>query len=111
MRPQAPCLQLLFLARCRFSQTADQEGSIQYDPFTSAAAALKESGRGSLLTKLDLKDTYRHIPVCSTDWNLLGFHWMGKLYYPVILIFRGGWPHTYSTFCVSAPLDNPKTHS
>ena len=57
--------------------------------FTSAAAVLKESGRGLLLTKLDLKDTYRHIPVCSMDWNLLGFHWMGKFYYPVILMFGG----------------------
>src|SRR5882724_2334125 len=38
------------------SQTADQEGSIQYDLFTSAAAVVNESGRGSLLAKLDLKD-------------------------------------------------------
>ena len=62
------------------SQIADEEGSIQYDSFTSAAAMLKESGRGLLLAKLDLKDAYRHIPVHSIDWNLLGFHWMGKFY-------------------------------
>ena len=68
---------------------ADKKGSINYDSFTLALAVLKESGRGSLLAKINLKDAYRHIPVCSTDWNLLGFHWMGKFYYPVILMFGG----------------------
>jgi len=58
---------------------------------------LKESGRGLLLAKLDLKDAYRHIPVHSTDWNLLGFHWMGKFHYPVILI-RGSQLPTYSIY-------------
>jgi len=57
------------------------EGSIYYDSFTSVVAKLKESGRGLLLAKLDLRDAYRHIPVFSTDWNLLGFLWMGKFYY------------------------------
>jgi len=38
---------------------ADEEGSIHYNSFTSAVAVLKESGRGSLLAKLDLKDAYR----------------------------------------------------
>ena len=71
------------------SQMPDTEGSIYYDLFTSAVAMLKESCRGSLLAKLDLRDPYRHIPVCSMDWNLLGVNWMGKFYYPVILMFRG----------------------
>jgi len=65
------------------------EGSIYYDSFTSVVAKLKESGRGLLLAKLDLRDAYRHIPVFGTDWNLLGFHWMGKFYYPVVLMFGG----------------------
>jgi len=60
---------------------------------------LRESGRGLLLAKLDLKDAYRHIPVCSTDWNLLGFHWMGKFYYPVILMFGGkSAPYIFNLF-------------
>src|SRR5882672_357374 len=81
------------------SQTADEEGSIVYESFTYAAAALKESGRGSLMAKLDLKDTYRHIPVRSTDWNLLGFHWMGKYYYPIVLMFGGkSAPYIFNMF-------------
>src|SRR5882724_6736024 len=81
------------------SQTADEEGSIIYDSFPSAATALKESGKGSPLAKLDLKDAYRHIPVWSMDWNLLGFHWMGKYYYPVVLMFRGkSVPYIFNPF-------------
>jgi len=81
------------------SQTADEEGSIVYESFTYAAAALKESGRGSLMAKLDLKDAYRHIPVRSTDWNLLGFHWMGKYYYPIVLMFGGkSAPYIFNLF-------------
>ena len=60
---------------------------------------LKESGRGSPLAKIDLKDAYRHIPVRRTEWNLLGFHWMGKLYYPVILMFGGkSAPYIFNLF-------------
>src|SRR5882724_3621379 len=59
-------------------ETPDEEGSIIYNLFTSVAKALQESGRGSLLAKLDLKDAYRHIPVCCMDWNLMGFKWQGS---------------------------------
>ena len=62
-------------------------------------ATLKASERGLLLAKLDLKDAYRHILVCSMDWNLLGFHWIGKFYYPVVLMFRGNSaPYIFNLF-------------
>jgi len=77
----------------------DAEGSIYYNSFTSMVAVLKESGRGSLLAKLDLKDAYRYIPVHSMDWNLLGFHWMGNFYYPVVLMFGGkSAPYIFNPF-------------
>src|SRR5882672_4986300 len=80
-------------------KTPDIEGEIRYDSFESAAAVLGKSGQGSLISKLDLKDTYRHIPVCSTDWNLLGFHWVGKFFYPVILMFGGkSAPYIFNLF-------------
>jgi len=53
----------------------------------SMASTLCNTGKGSLFTKLDFLDTNRHIPVHSTDWNLLGFLWLGKYYYPVIVMF------------------------
>ena len=41
------------------------------------------------MAKLDLKDAYQHLPVRSSDLNLLGFQWLGKFYYLVILMFSG----------------------
>ena len=77
----------------------DIEGEIHHQSFASAAAALCESGRGPLLAKLDLKDAYKHIPICSMDWHLLGFHWMGKFYYPVVLMFGGkSAPYIFNLF-------------
>ena len=55
--------------------------------FLSATATVCSAGKGSLLMKLVLKDAYRHIPICSTDWNLLGFQWEGKYYYPAVPMF------------------------
>jgi len=45
-------------------------------------ATLHKSGKGSLLSKLDMKEACSHIPMHTIDWGLLGFHCMGKFYYP-----------------------------
>lgn len=37
--------------------------------------------------KLDLKQAFRHIPVCPVDWHLLGISWKQKLYYDIVLAF------------------------
>jgi len=44
-------------------ETPEFEGVIKYDSFISTMEALNSAGKGSLLTKLDLKDAYRHIPI------------------------------------------------
>src|SRR5882724_3498999 len=92
------------------SQTPDMEGSIHYNSFTSMVAVLKESGKGSLLTKLNLRDTYRHIPVCSMDWNLLGFHWRENFYYHHSNVQGEVGPLHIKSICRSPSLDNPETH-
>src|SRR5467141_5004769 len=94
-------------------ETPDFEGTIKYDSFLSATAALHSAGKGSLLAKLNLKDAYRHIPIRSTDWNLLGFQWEGKYYYPLVLMFGGkSAPYIFNLFVMShnayvALLSNP----
>ena len=71
---------------------------------------MRELGRGSLLSRLELKDTYRHIPIHCTDWNLLGFHWLGKFYYPVMLMFSGkSAPYIFNLFAEA--LDCSKAHA
>jgi len=80
-------------------ETPDSEGAIVYESFAQAVKALQEAGKGSLLAKLDLKDAYRHIPVRSPDWNLLGFHWRGQFFYPVVLMFGGkSAPYIFNLF-------------
>jgi len=80
-------------------ETPDFKGVIKYDSFLSTTATVCSAGKGSLLTKLDLKDAYRHIPIHSMDWNLLGFQWEGKYYYPAILMFSGkSMPYIFNLF-------------
>lgn len=39
------------------------------------------------MSKLDLKDAFRHIPVRREHWHLLGCHWAGQFYYHTVLVF------------------------
>jgi len=87
----------------------NSEGEIQYESFAYAVASLCKWQR-SVARKLDIKDTFCHIPVRSTDWNLLGFSWCDKFYYPVVLMFVGNQPHTSSTFLLSPTLDHTAPH-
>src|SRR5882724_6961759 len=81
------------------AETPDTEGEITYEFFHEAMKALWEAGRGAMMEKLDLKDAYCHILVRSTDWHLLGFHWLGKFYYPVVLMFSGkSAPYIFNLF-------------
>lgn len=52
-----------------------------------AIAALLKIGKGAFLIKRDLSDAFRHIPVSSTDWWLLGFSLEGLYYYGRFLPF------------------------
>ncbi len=65
----------------------DTEASIVYEAFDSAVSEIRRLGRGCLLAKLDLKDAFRHIPICPADWNLLGCTWGNQFYYSVVLVF------------------------
>ena len=63
------------------------EGHICYEAFNQAVAAVAFSGHGTLLTKLDLKEAFHHIPMRPADWLLFGFIWKGSFYYAIVLIF------------------------
>ncbi len=65
----------------------DSEVSIVYETFQSAVEALRTSGRGSTMVKLDLEQAFRQIPVRPEDWPLLGFTWHGQFYHHVVLTF------------------------
>lgn len=65
----------------------DSEAAIVYDMVDRTITDLVASGPGSLMLKLDLESAFRHIPVRVEDWPLLGFTWLGQLYYDIVLGF------------------------
>ena len=44
-----------------------------------------EKGKGCLVTKADLKDAFRIIPISPLDYRLLGFKFKGQLYFDMCL--------------------------
>ena len=54
--------------------------TVHYATVDDAIALIKKCGRGGALAKTDIKSAFRILPVHPSDYQLLGFHWKGKLY-------------------------------
>lgn len=52
-----------------------EEFSLSYASIDDAAELCKKFSSPPFLAKLDLKDAYKHVPVRSSDWHMLGFRW------------------------------------
>ena len=61
--------------------------SLSYCSVDDAYAFINHLGPGTLLSKIDLKDAFRLIPVCPDNWNLLGIHWKHQFYIDTCLPF------------------------
>ena len=61
--------------------------SLIYCTVDDAYAIVNLLSPGTLLSKIDLKNTFRLIPVRPEDWNLLGIFWQGKYYIDMCLPF------------------------
>ena len=61
--------------------------SLSYCSVDDAYTIINELGTGALLSKIDLKNAFRLIPVRQSDWNLLGIHWKDKYYIDTCLPF------------------------
>ena len=61
--------------------------SLSYCSIDDAYTFINALGPGTLLSKIDLKDAFRLIPVNPSDWNLLGIQWRGKFYVDTCLPF------------------------
>ena len=54
----------------------DQDlAAIRYPSVDVAAQLILQAGQGALLSKVDIKEAYRIIPVHQDDWRLLGMQW------------------------------------
>ena len=59
---------------------ASDLASITYASVDDAVRLILQLGRGTQLVKLDLKNSYRIVPVHPQDQHLLGISWEGKSY-------------------------------
>ena len=58
-----------------------------YCTVDDAYTIINKLGQGALLSKIDLKNAFRLMPVRQEDWNLLGIHWKSKYYIDTCLPF------------------------
>ena len=61
--------------------------TLTYCSVDDAFAIVNLLGPGTLLSKIDLQNAFRLIPVRQADWNLLGICWQGKYYIDTCLPF------------------------
>lgn len=61
--------------------------SMQYATIDQAVSIIQTLGKGTQLSKLDLKNAYRMVPVHPDDQPLLGIRWEGAVYLDAALPF------------------------
>ena len=61
--------------------------TLTYCTVDDAYTIINKLGLGALLSKIDLKNAFRLMPVRQEDWNLLGIHWKSKYYIDTCLPF------------------------
>jgi hypothetical protein len=54
---------------------------VQYQAIDDAVSLVKFHGKGNLMSKTDLENSYRLVPINEKDHELLGFTVDGKFYY------------------------------
>ena len=61
--------------------------NLQYITVDDAIHAILRSGRGTYLSKVDIKNAFRICPVRREDWPLLGIQWKNEYYFEMVLPF------------------------
>ena len=61
--------------------------SLRYPFFDLATRLLLDHGPGAAMSKLDIKEAYRMVPVHPADWVLLGMRWQGAYFVDTRLPF------------------------
>ena len=64
-----------------------QSYSLSYCTIDDAYTILNNLGPGALMSKIDLRNAFRLIPVRPDDWNLLGICWRKQFYVDTCLPF------------------------
>ena len=70
-----------------FKYIDPEDYSLSYYTTDDAYNFINRMGPGTLLCKIDLKDSFRFIPVHLSRWNLLGICWKTRFYVDTCLPF------------------------
>jgi hypothetical protein len=60
---------------------------VKLDAFDKALIAIRQLGKGCLMSKIDIESAYRCIPVRPEDWPLLGLQWRDQFYFDIVMQF------------------------
>lgn len=61
--------------------------SLAYSTVDNAIKLIKLAGRGAWLSKADITDAFKIMPLHPSQWHLFGVSWRGKFYFSVRLTF------------------------
>lgn len=61
--------------------------SLHYASVDNAIKLIKFAGQGAWLSKADITDAFKIIPIHPSQWNMFGIRWESKLYFAVRLTF------------------------
>ncbi|XP_071059415.1 uncharacterized protein [Pseudochaenichthys georgianus] len=64
-----------------------EQFSLHYASVDNAIKLIKCTGHGAWLSKADITDAFKIIPIHPSQWNLFGIKWESKLYFAVRLTF------------------------
>ena len=63
------------------SHIQHQDSAVQYETLDVCLEIIQSIGKGCLVSKADLENAFRIIPIHPKDVRLFGFHWNGKYYF------------------------------
>ncbi|XP_034086278.1 uncharacterized protein LOC117555511 [Gymnodraco acuticeps] len=70
-----------------YSLIPSEPFSLQYASVDDAIKLIKLTGQGAWLSKADITDAFKIIPIHPSQWNMFGIRWESKFYFAVRLTF------------------------
>lgn len=63
-----------------------ENATVTLETFDDVAKLVLNSGRNSLISKADIEEAYRIVPLSPLDYPRLGFAWKGQFYFERVLV-------------------------
>ena len=84
-----PILNMSYPEGESFNDNVDTEGvqTVRMSSARQFGQAILKAGKGSLMSKMDMKDAYKHVPAKPSDYRLQGLHFLGAYFVETQQIF------------------------